>query len=247
MEILRVVLPGDQILQFNPGEKNDCVYIGPGLRWQENVIFATRSGLLKKTSKNLYYVDSHQKRYVPQRQEFVIGIILKRKGENYLIDIGGSERATISCLAYENTSKKNRKEMKPGDLVFGQLLVANKDMEPELVCIDLNDASVGMGSLPENGIVFTIPLHVARMIVNPHNSFLKIIAKKVQFNIVVGYNGRVWLMAQRQCDMVAVMNCLMMLEVMSLEDAKKQVFKLLDSFSLKLQEYNSEVHWADYI
>jgi len=34
-----------------------------------------------------------------------------------------------------------------GDLVYARLLVANKDMEPELVCIDSNGRSSGYGVL----------------------------------------------------------------------------------------------------
>ncbi|XP_071532191.1 exosome complex component RRP40-like isoform X1 [Panulirus ornatus] len=233
VKILQVVLPGDEVLQFNPDGNRECIFIGPGLRWQENIIFATRSGVLKKTSQNLYYIDNHQKRYIPQKREFVIGIILKKNSDNYIIDIGGSEKAKISLMVFENSSKKTRKEMKPGDIIFGQVLVANKDIEPELVCIDVFDNSVGIGALPEDGIMFSIPLHVARMIVNPDNSFLLTISKRIKFKIVVGFNGRVWLKAPRQSDMLAVMNCLLMLEVMPLKEAEWNVFRMIDSFSVK--------------
>lgn len=243
MEVLSVVVPGDQVLEFNPRGNSERITIGPGLRCQENAIVATRSGLLKRTGKNLYYVDSHQKRYVPQKGEFVIGIIVKKKGDNYLIDIGGSEKAVISSLAFENTSKKNRKKLKLGDLVYGQLNVASKDEEPELVCIDFDSKSVGLGALPEDGIYFTQPLHVVRMISDPSNSFLKTIAQRISYTIVVGLNGRVWLMAPRQRDMVAIMNCLMMLEVMPMEEAKKKLFSLLDSFAVKQQTVCDSDWW----
>lgn len=228
IETLGVVLPGDEVLQFNPDTNKERIYIGPGLRWEDNIVRATRPGQLKKTAK-LYFVDTHQKRYIPHRREFVIGIVLKKKGDNYAIDIGGSEQATISYLSFENASKKTRKEMKPGDLIYGQLLVANKDMEPELVCIDMYDRAVGMGSLPEGGIMFTVPLHVARLIVNPENPFLLNIAKKIKYTVVVGFNGRVWLKANKQREMVAIMNCIMMLEVMNIDKANEDVLRVLDS------------------
>ncbi|XP_069970229.1 exosome complex component RRP40 [Penaeus vannamei] len=227
---LRVALPGDEVLQFNPDKDKDRIFIGPGLRWKENIVRATRPGLLKKTTKNLYYVDTHQKRYIPQKREFVIGIVMKKKGDNYVIDIGASDQATISYLAFENASKKTRKEMKLGDLLYGQLLVANKDMEPELVCIDVYNRAVGMGTLPEGGVMFTVPLHVARQIVNPNNPFLKTISKMIKYTIVVGFNGRVWIKAERQREMVAIMNCIAMLEVMPSEEAEKKVVKLLENF-----------------
>ncbi|XP_045603254.1 exosome complex component RRP40 [Procambarus clarkii] len=231
IEIIGVVLPGDEILKFNPDRNKERIFIGPGLRWEDNVVRATKPGLLKKTPRKLYYVDTHQKRYIPQRREFVIGIVLKKKGDNYAIDIGGSEKATISYLSFENASKKTRKEMKPGDLIYGQLIVANKDMEPELVCIDMYDRAVGMGSLPEDGLMFSIPLHIARSIVDPENPFLLTISRKVKYTIVVGFNGRVWVKAKKQSDMVAIMNCILMLDVMTIQEATENVFRYFESFS----------------
>ena len=42
-----------------------------------------------------------------------------------------------------------------GDLVYGRLLVANKDMEPELVCIDSNSRSSGYGVLRGGFMIHT--------------------------------------------------------------------------------------------
>lgn len=223
------MLPGDQVLQYDPEDSRDRVYVGPGLRWENNIIRATKPGLLKKSSRKIYYVDTHQRRYIPQKREFVIGIVLKQKGDNYAIDIGGSEQATISFLSFENASKKTRKIMKPGDLLYGRVLAANKDMEPELVCIDTYDRAMGMGTLPEGGIMFNVPLNIARLIVNPDNPFLLTIAKKIIYTIVVGFNGRVWVKAKKQKEMIAIMNCIMMLDVMTLEEANSNVFRLIES------------------
>ncbi|KAK7072932.1 Exosome component 3 [Halocaridina rubra] len=235
-ESLYIVLPGDQVLRFNPEENRDRIFIGPGLRWQDNVVRATKPGMLKKNGKNLYFVDTHQKRYIPQKREFVIGIVLKKKGDNYVIDIGGSEYATISYLSFENASKKTRKEMKPGDLIYGQLLVANKDMEPELVCIDVYNRAVGMGTLPGDGIMFTIPLHIARMVVDPQNPFLLMMGKQINYTVVVGFNGRVWIKARTQREKVAIMNAFTMLELMPLEEAVDSIPMFFSGFSVHLRE-----------
>ena len=48
-----------------------------------------------------------------------------------------------------------------GDLVYGRLSVANKDMEAELVCIDPNGKANGMGPLKE-GFYFTNSLGLTR-------------------------------------------------------------------------------------
>ena len=50
-----------------------------------------------------------------------------------------------------------------GDLVYARLLVANKDMEPELVCIDGGGRSFGMGVIGrDGGFMHTCSLNLIR-------------------------------------------------------------------------------------
>ena len=215
-------------LPASSSEDSDKVFLGPGLRWKDGQVKATRAGQLKKDGRNLYFVDSRQKRYIPQKREFVIGTVVKCKGNVYHVDIGANEPAAISFLAFENASKKTRKHIKLGDLIYGQLLVANKDMEPELVCIDHYNRAVGMGTLPEGGLLFTVPLHVARNILQPQNTFLHQLGKRMSFSVVVGFNGRIWLKANNQFEMIAIMHSISLLEFMSLEEALNKVHDVID-------------------
>ena len=123
--------------------------------------------------------------------------------------------------------------MKLGDLIYGQLIVANKDMEPELVCIDLNYRSVGMGPLPSGGIFFTVPLQVTRQIIDPDCPFLLRLSHYINFTIVVGFNGRIWLKAAKNEEMVALMHVISMLEFMSVEEADSNMSDLITSFLIQ--------------
>ena len=49
-----------------------------------------------------------------------------------------------------------------GDMVYCRLLVANKDMEPEVVCIDGQGRSSGMGVVRNGGFLFTTSLNLVR-------------------------------------------------------------------------------------
>ncbi|KAF2350912.1 K domain type 1 [Trinorchestia longiramus] len=228
---LQVVLPGDLIMELpaKPVDESEKIYLGPGLRWKDGVVRATRPGVLKKDGRNLFFIESHQKRYIPQKREFVIGTVIKNKGNSYLVDIGSHEPAVISFLAFENASKKTRKDLKLGDLIYGQLLVANKDMEPELVCIDFYNRAVGMGTLPEGGLLFKVPLHVARSLLHPDNPYLLQIGSGLSFSIVVGFNGRVWVKGKDMSEMTAVMHAVMLLDCMSLNEALTKVHAVIDS------------------
>ena len=46
--------------------------------------------------------------YVPIRGENVLGIVTQKSGDVFKVDIGGSEQATLSYLAFEGATKKNR-------------------------------------------------------------------------------------------------------------------------------------------
>lgn len=102
MGIEDVVLPGDIIDEpTNIATINKKVILGPGLRKQNENIISTKCGLLKSKKPNTFWVDSFQKRYVPCRGETIVGVVTIKAGDNFRIDIGGSEFASLSYLAFE--------------------------------------------------------------------------------------------------------------------------------------------------
>jgi len=46
--------------------------------------------------------------YVPARGETVIGIVTLKSGDVFKVDFGGSEQASLSYLAFEGSTKRNR-------------------------------------------------------------------------------------------------------------------------------------------
>ena len=86
----RVVIPGDLIDEI-PEEKN--VILGPGLTREGGVrVVAVKCGLLR--AKNLqgnspvFWVDTHQRRYVACKGENVLGIVTAKAGDIFRVDIG---------------------------------------------------------------------------------------------------------------------------------------------------------------
>ena len=63
----------------------------------------------------------------------MIGVVTAKAGDIFRVDIGSSEQATLSFMAFEGATKKNRPNINVGDVVYAKLLVASRDMEPELV------------------------------------------------------------------------------------------------------------------
>ncbi len=46
--------------------------------------------------------------YVPAKGETIIGIVTAKSGDVFKVDFGGSEQASLSYLAFEGATKRNR-------------------------------------------------------------------------------------------------------------------------------------------
>uniref|UniRef100_UPI00398F1497 exosome complex component RRP40-like n=1 Tax=Pristiophorus japonicus TaxID=55135 RepID=UPI00398F1497 len=224
------VLAGD-LLTFPvaPGDKLLC---GPGLRRQGRAhasgsgLAACKCGVVRRKEPSVYWVESQQKRYVPAKGEYVIGIVTTKSGDIFKVDVGGSEQASLSYLAFEGATKRNRPNVQVGDLVFAQFVVANKDMEPELVCIDSCGRSNGMGVIGPDGLLFKVSLSIARKLLSPNCEVIKNLGELYPFEIVIGMNGRIWVKAKTIKHTLLVANVLESCENMTTEQ-RKCVFKKL--------------------
>ena len=103
--------------------------------------------------------------YIAIKGDHVIGYVVSKAGDIFKIDIGSSEYASLSYLSFEGATKRNRPDVKVGDIVYARLLVANKDLESELVCIDGTGKSNGLGVIRDGGFVFKCSLSLARKLV----------------------------------------------------------------------------------
>ncbi|KAJ8397830.1 hypothetical protein AAFF_G00435190 [Aldrovandia affinis] len=221
-EIGHVLLPGDAFLFDLPA--TDCkpgkVICGPGLRRNGDVILVCKSGILRHKMPNLFWIDAQQRRYVPAKGESVIGIVTGKSVNVFKVDVGGSEQASLSYLAFEGATKRNRPNVQVGDLVHGQFTIANKDMEPELVCVDGGGRASGMGVFGTGGLLFKVSLGLSRRLLAPHSEVVKDLEGLFPFEMVAGMNGRVWVKAQSMQQTVVVASLLESCENMSAPQRK---------------------------
>lgn len=144
-------------------------------------------------------------------------------------DISGtSEPASLSYLAFEGATKKNRPAVAVGDLVYAKLLVASRDMEPELVCVDSYGKKAGMGVLSGGGFMFSIPLHLVRKLLAPNSELLKILGSNTPFEVAVGMNGRVWVRARSVKETMILAQAMECSEYMTKEEVKAMCDKISD-------------------
>ncbi|XP_015115017.1 exosome complex component RRP40 [Diachasma alloeum] len=200
-----VAMPGDviKITTDNPKQK---IVIGPGLRREGETIYACKAGILKKRAPSIYYVDSYQRRYIPSRGENVVGIVTQKAGDIFKVDIGASEQASLPYLAFEGASKRNRPDVQIGDVVFAKLLIASKDMESELVCVDSHGKKGKLGVLGPKGLLFNCSLNLVRKLLHEDSPFFTAFGKEQPCELAVGMNGRVWINARSVRETVALAN-----------------------------------------
>ncbi|XP_053957782.1 exosome complex component RRP40 [Anastrepha ludens] len=215
-----IVLPGDRILAAEELAKSKKVILGPGLRRENEQVLAYKGGRLHHRGPNTYWVDSYQQRYVPARGEAVIGVVTAKAGDIFRIDIGAHEQASLSYLAFESATKKNRPDVNPGDVLYGRLIVASRDLEPELVCVNSAGKKGKLGVLTD-GFVMNCSLNLARLILRSDCPLLRALTKEMPFEIAVGLNGRIWLKAKSHRETIALGNAILAAENASYEEMPK--------------------------
>lgn len=217
-QVGKVVLPGDILDEIQEKNSKQKITIGPGLRRDGQKICVTKCGILRQREPHVFWVDCHQKRYIPAKGDNVVGVVMAKLGDYFRVDIGGSSPASLSYLAFEGVTKRNRPNLNVGDLVYAKLLVANKDCEPELVCIDHYGKSSGLGILPSSGFMFCCSIYLVRNILSADSELLKLLGKSIQYEIAIGMNGRIWLQAKTAQETIALTNAISTSELMSKEE-----------------------------
>ncbi|KAH0623427.1 hypothetical protein JD844_006175 [Phrynosoma platyrhinos] len=239
----QVVLPGEALLLPGHGEaegerlrlatngpQKGRLVCGPGLRRGGEGLLVTKCGVLRfrggSGSGGVYWVDSQQRRYVPVKGDHVIGIVTAKAGDIFKVDVGGSEQASLSYLAFEGATKRNRPNVQVGDLIYGQFIVANKDMEPEMVCIDSSGRANGMGVIGQDGFLFKVSLGLIRKLLAPDCEIIQDLGQLYPFELVLGMNGRIWVKAKTIQQTLIVANVLEACEHMTAEQRKQAIAKL---------------------
>ncbi len=106
------ILPGEnliELLEACKDNKEKATIVGPGLkRHSKNKINSHAAGQLLHRNGNLFWINSHQRYYIPCERDTVVGVVTSKFGNNCRVDIGASEQATLSLFAFPNATKRNK-------------------------------------------------------------------------------------------------------------------------------------------
>jgi exosome complex RNA-binding protein Rrp4 len=91
-----IVMPGHTVPEAEELAQmgNKKVVLGDGLRQENDNVIVSKGGLLCKRKPNIFYVDSYQKRYIPSKNDTVIGLVTSKTQDFFWVDINSSELAS---------------------------------------------------------------------------------------------------------------------------------------------------------
>ncbi|KAI9352846.1 hypothetical protein BDR26DRAFT_832350 [Obelidium mucronatum] len=226
-----VVLPGDIV---PVPDTDQTIRVGPGLRQEFGNILVSKAGILKRgAGGDRVWVEGNQRRYVPFLNESVIGIVTAKHMEGYRVDIGGPHPATLGALSFEGATKRNKPNLEVGALVFARVSLANKDMDPELDCINPSTGKAdGFGEV-KGGFMFKCSLGaipkllkkalLKKSLLDPNNPFLQHLGAICPFETAVGMNGRVWIDAETPKQIILLSKALLGSETVPYSKARSYV------------------------
>lgn len=222
----QIIFPGDT-LPLQPQS------LGPGL-YQNPLtqeIIPTNAGLLT-TTQSATYTKYNNKRYIPAVGDYVIGTVVGAFSDSYKVSLCNfTQGVSLSYMAFPNASKKNKPNLKNGDLVYARVLSAERELEAEIECMDSsNGQNLGFGLLQDGCIIDVPMLFCHNLLFNTNYPFLRLLSKKCEFEIAIGVNGKIWLKTN---DIQSNLACYRALQQCSRDKPEnfdsiiKQQFKLL--------------------
>jgi len=139
------------------------------------------------------WVAGRARRYSPALGDGVIGIIIDRHGEGWGVDVGAPFPLALPALSFEGATRRNRPDLRAGDLVFGRVSSTGRPGEEGgLVCTDAAGRAAGYGPLRGGTLVRTTTAHARRLLGGEDALLAALGAAGLAFEAAVGLNGRVW-------------------------------------------------------
>eukprot|EP00249_Psilotum_nudum_P013717 c24474_g1_i2 orf=718-1503(-) len=224
--VSQIVAPGDIVIDLTRMGKTS-LRLGGGLRQDHEYVSVTKAGRLKYTKPNKYWVEGSQKRYIPNVEDVVIAVVVDRRFENFIVDIGAPGLASLPVLSFEGATRRNVPNLQAGSLLYLRVVKAHRDMTPELSCTDVTGKASGFGPL-KNGYTFECSTGLARALLSrPTYPVLDALGNSLSFEIAIGLNGRIWVNSASPSTTILVSNAIMNAEFLSATQQRTMVQKLL--------------------
>lgn len=231
-------MPGQVLLRLAP-DSNEEFTLGPGLSVFSDgrEVRVVKPGVLHFRRPNTLWVNCAQKRYSAVTGEAVLGVVAKKAGDIFMVDIGASELAALSYEGFEGATKRNRPDVRPGDIVYALVSLGERDFEPELVCVrQTTGKAAGMGVIGREdggGVMLSCGLAFARRLRSSAEfPLLRRLGEIAPFEVIVGANGRVWVHGRSCREAIVLGNAILSAEEMDNEQCRDLCRQLAENMTL---------------
>ncbi|CAK3773066.1 related to involved in ribosomal RNA processing, component of the exosome complex responsible for 3` end [Lecanosticta acicola] len=201
-----ILLPGEQIPSDElPRSKKGTLTLGPGLRHipPSDILCTTAGSLHVDRKKSALWLEHENGRYLPSVGDLVIAQVHHSSTETFSCALTPhTSFALLGQLSFEGANKKNRPQLRPGDLVYARVAKTDKFEDVEIECVNSQTGKAeGMGPL-NGGMLFEVsPLFARRLMMGTTKDgkskggvvVLDEVGDKMRFEVAVGRNGRVWI------------------------------------------------------
>uniref|UniRef100_A0A6V2NMJ9 K Homology domain-containing protein n=1 Tax=Ditylum brightwellii TaxID=49249 RepID=A0A6V2NMJ9_9STRA len=257
---ITTVLPGDDLTEHillpptaseNPKttKTKASPKLGTGLSYnpQTTRITSTLAGRLRYVpANNTYHVLTNTKKYIPQINDRIIGIVEEKiSAEYYRVNIFGPHPALLHTLSFENATKRNKPNLNAGSLLYCRVESCVADSDTILSC-KVNDGNNDGGAKRKDwmtdegtygelkgGVNTRISLGLARELLLPDNVVVDALASSrtssasggepMAFEIAVGVNGVLWVHSTSPECTVVILNAIKNSEVLNEEQVRGMV------------------------
>ncbi|MCS7097081.1 MAG: exosome complex RNA-binding protein Rrp4 [Candidatus Methanomethylicia archaeon] len=178
------IFPGDIISE---GHFKPSVYT----YYEGNQVFSSVFGLCEFKNKKAVNVIPLQGFYIPRVGDTVIGIVIDNSPTSWHVDINSPYIAILQVSdavskPVDVAREDIRRFLKTGDILMAEIIAFDKLRSPLLSIKGKN-----LGKL-ENGTLITLsPVKIPRLI-GKRGSMINMIKKELNYKIVMGRNGRIW-------------------------------------------------------
>lgn len=154
------------------------------------------------------------RKYCAQTGDLVLGRVIGRTGEHYRVDIGDRFEALLQFYDFEGATKRNRPMLEPNSLVYARVASADRHSQAVLTCKSptnpkswfTGEAQYGLVKL---GLLLKTPVTTCQQLLGSDGrGFMADVGQLISFELIVGYNGRIWLNAKDPYRVVLLANAL---------------------------------------
>lgn len=169
------------------------------------------------------------RKYSSQTGDLVIGRVVNRQGDYYKVEINDRFNGLLQYYDFEGATKRNRPQIDNNALVYARVQQSNLHMSPILTCKSIQNKKTWSSGEAQfgpitGGYLIEAPIPVCQKLLSQEGiDILQNLGNSIKFEIIIGYNGKIWLNSGNQMHTIIIANTLLKAESLSNEDYRNLI------------------------